>query len=58
MEKDSVYKKPQITRIKLNAAEAIMANCQSTTQRNVLIKNSVDKTCATAGATNCRNPIS
>lgn len=58
MQVKKAYEKPAITRIKLSAGEAIMGDCQSTTQRSVFIKNTVDKTCATAGGTNCRNAVS
>ncbi|MFH1641155.1 MAG: hypothetical protein ABIA66_04225 [Candidatus Omnitrophota bacterium] len=58
MQETKVYHKPKIIRIKLNAGESIMGDCQSTSERNILIKRDAVKTCRMAGGTACRNAIS
>lgn len=56
MQKKNKYKKPEITRIKLEAGEAVMANCKQATQKLNLVKNSAFP-CENAPA-GCRNPVS
>jgi hypothetical protein len=55
MQQKKKYRKPEITRIKLNAGEAIMGNCSSTTARTLVVKTS--SICRTA-AISCRNSVS
>lgn len=54
MQEKTIYKKPQITRIKLKAGESVMGNCSSVTQRTLVVKSS--RTCNIP--VNCRNAVS
>jgi len=54
MKEKIIYKKPQITRIKLKAGEAVMANCSSVTQRTLVVKSG--RSCNIPGS--CRNAVS